>query len=237
MKIGSTHDSKDDGLKCLIIGQPGVGKTFLASTLPHIERTLFISAENGHRTLADFDIPIIDITKDDDGRALNWNGRLNKLRELRSYLLSDDVQEKYDHIFFDSLTEIGEIFFHTLQEKYPDKNKTIVLYGELSRQVELFIKFVRDLPKFNVFLTALERTEKDDAMRTRYICNLKGSIAWTVPKFFDEVYSLRIFKKEDQIVRAFQTLPIDGYEGKSRSNKLNDYEPANLAQLLEKINA
>ena len=236
MHINFTSDIAKEGPKILIMGESGVGKTFCASSLPNLDRTLFINVENGTKTLQDFNIPVINVTKNDHGSSLSWQQRLNRLREVMTYLSKEETRQKFDYVFFDSLTEIGEIFFHTLQEKYPDRNKTMILYGELAQNIEKFIKMVRDLPHYTVVLSALLKSQIDDSQRVKYFCNLKGAIAQVVGKYFDEVYTLRVFKKDNSIVRAFQTEPIDGFEGKSRSGKLNTYEEANLTYILNKIN-
>lgn len=234
MLIKSTHDKREEGIKCLIIGQPGAGKTFLASTLDH-QKTLIVNAENGLKTLEEFSIDTVDLTKDDAGQNIAMHLRVERLRQLMMLLSQKEIQEKYDNVFVDSLTEIGEIFYADAEAKYPDIRNGMQKYGELSKNLVSFIKFARDLTMYNVFFTALEKAEKDNVGRTQYICNVRGSICWTISKFFDEVYSLRVFKRDEETVRALVTTPIDGYEGKSRSRKLKEYEQANLGNIMEKL--
>ena len=58
IKITSTKDFYLRGIKCLVYGESGVGKTVLCSTAPD---PIIISAESGLLSLRKKDIPVIEI--------------------------------------------------------------------------------------------------------------------------------------------------------------------------------
>ena len=59
INLKSTRGAASDGVKVLVYGQAGSGKTSLIGTLP---APIIISAEAGLLSLADLDIPYIEIT-------------------------------------------------------------------------------------------------------------------------------------------------------------------------------
>ena len=87
----------------------------------------------------------------------------------------------------------------------------------------------------NVFYTCLQRDDKDDIGRVTHLPNLIGSIRESCPAMFDFVFAMRIFETEDEKKRALQTDSNDGYIAKDRSGKLNNYEPADLGAIINKV--
>lgn len=142
--IKKADETLSHGLKVLLYGSSGVGKTTMIGTLPG--KTLLLNAENGVLVLKDCpnakNIDIIDVKTVPD------------IVSVYQSLLSGELSG-YDNIVLDSLSEIGEAMF-TQIELDPNVNKE---YGGLyttfrSRMVEL-IKAFRDLKGYNVVLIAL----------------------------------------------------------------------------------
>ncbi len=138
MKIQSTRSIQDRGLKILIFGESGVGKTTLARTIK--EPVLVISAEGGLLPLHENDIQYIDITRDDDNKPINKTKRFDRLREVFVYLNTEECRKTYKVIYIDSLTEISQCVFDMLKEKYPDKADSLKLYGDLAETMRSTVK-------------------------------------------------------------------------------------------------
>ena len=68
VKIHSTKDAATHGIKLLIYGQAGSGKTSLAATCPG--NPIIISAEAGLLSLKAFDIPATTVQSLDDVRQV-----------------------------------------------------------------------------------------------------------------------------------------------------------------------
>jgi hypothetical protein len=65
--------------------------------------------------------------------------------------------------------------------------------------------------------------------------NLIGSSAVECPAFFDFVFHLEVFEKDEQKIRALLTDAKDNVLAKSRTNALKEYEPANLQLIFNKL--
>src|SRR5690606_27705441 len=93
--LTSTRDAaRINGLKIFVYGRAGAGKTVLCKTLP---RPVIISAESGLLSLADYDLPVLEINSIAD------------LEEVYNYMAgSQEARDLYESIALDSITEIAE---------------------------------------------------------------------------------------------------------------------------------
>jgi len=154
MKVTSTRAHGTHRLKFLIYGAPGVGKTTLAATLD--EPCLVLSAEAGLLSLSTKDIDVIDLTLDDDGKALARGARTQRVAQVLDYLLTEEPQKKYKWIFIDSLTEISQNMIESLQLLYPDPKDGLKMWGDYAKKSRALVKSFRDLDCYNVVFTALD---------------------------------------------------------------------------------
>jgi hypothetical protein len=234
MIVQSTKAYGVDRLKFLIYAPPGNGKTRLAATIG--EPTLVVSAEAGLLSLKDFEIDVADITIDDKGQLLPKEKRIDRLVEIYNFLTTPIAQAKYKWIFLDSLSEVGQNLVEKLKEKYPKKSDALPMWGEYSDTMRALIKAFRDLPYYNVVMTALpEKTEQEGGEVLTRI-GLSGKIGQQVPAYFDEVFYLSLTKDSEQ--RQLRRLITSGHEGlvcKDRSGMLAQYEEPNLQMIANKI--
>ena len=215
----------DQGIKCLVYGQSGAGKTFLASTLKG--KTLILSAEAGLLSLSGFDIPTATITSPDD------------LIEAYQYI-SGPEGAAYDNVVLDSLSEIGEqiLIFEMANPKH--KGNGMAAYGELANRIIALTKAFRDLPGKNVVFIAKAEKSKDEASGTVLLSPaLPGNKATTnMPYLFDLVMCLRCDRDPDgKIIRRLQTAGDYQILAKDRSGKLDMYEEPDMAKIFNKISA
>ncbi len=62
MKFGSTKEESSKRFYGVIVGESGIGKTYLARTLPgDLRRVLIISLEHGLMSLKGTDIPVFKV--------------------------------------------------------------------------------------------------------------------------------------------------------------------------------
>ena len=87
IKLMSTKDVKSNGVKVVLAGSSGAGKTVMAATAPN---PIFISAEKGLLSLADKDIPYLEVK--------------TLLSMDEAYKFCRDSE--YETIILDSLSEI-----------------------------------------------------------------------------------------------------------------------------------
>ena len=220
---------EDKGLKILVHGMAGSGKTVLAATggLP----TIILSAEAGLLSLKKFmkessslakNIKIIQIKSFAD------------LKETREWLQNE--KQLADWLCLDSISEIAEQILAHEKTLSPDPRKA---YGNLTDQMLTELRAFRDLDGYNVLMTCKQVREVDsDTDRTRYIPSFPGrQVGPAVPYMFDEVFALRIEEDEEgDLYRTLQTSKDVHYEAKDRSGELEMFEEPNLKMLLQKIN-
>ena len=217
----TTQLAKNNGIKVLVYGQAGTGKTCLCATTPDHTRTIILSAEAGLLSIAGADIAVIEIKSIQD------------LMDAYGWLTQTEQGRSYEWICLDSISEMGEVILNAAKKQVKDPRQA---YGEMQEKVEDLVRAFRDLPR-NVYFTAKLESYQDDAGVVRYQPALPGKkLGQALPYFFDEVFFLRIEKDaEGKTVRYLQTVPDIKYHAKDRSGRLAEREMANLANIQAKI--
>lgn len=215
------EQARTNGVKVMVYGQAGAGKTVLCATTPDHAKTIILSAESGLLSIADADIDVINISSVDD------------LMNAYSWLTTDPQGLSYDWICLDSISEIAEVVLNAAKKATKDPRAA---YGEMQEKVESAIRAFRDLPR-NVYFSAKMESYQDDAGVVRYKPMFPGRrLSVNVPFFFDEFFLLRSEKDENgNTVRYLQTQPDFKYDAKDRSGKLAATEWPNLADIAAKI--
>jgi len=228
VKITSLKEAvADNGIKILVHGMAGSGKTVLGATAG--ETTLIISAEAGLLSISDApDYISVAVVK-----------TLADLTELYTMLKdvveSNPVNKDYEWIVLDSITEIAEVVLANELEKSPDPRKA---YGALQTEMLKLMKGFRDLPHYHVMMVAKQTRFTDDFTGiTTYVPAMPGAkLGPQIPYLFDEVFALRVEKDEEGVdYRTLQTCRDIRFEAKDRSGKLEFFEKANLKHIKNKI--
>ena len=221
IKLMSTREAaRLHGLKILVSGLAGAGKTRLCATTGG--NPIIISAEAGLLSLREYDIPAIQVSSIDD------------VREAYEYLHSGDGQH-HDWVCLDSISEIAEVVLANEKIKTKDPRKA---YGELADQMADLIRAFRDLPERNVYMTCkLERTKDDVTGSVLYGPSLPGQrLAQQIAYWFDESFVLRVERDaEGNPSRWLQTSSDMQYTAKDRSGALDQFEEPSLAAIAAKI--
>jgi len=210
----------DNGLKILVHGPAGAGKTVLGATAG--EPTLIISAEAGLLSIKDAPSYI---------RATTVTC-LQDIYDVYNYLSEDHVCE---WVVLDSISEIAEVVLAYERSQTKDPRQA---YGQLQDQMNALIRKFRDLPRYNVLMTCKQQRMSDDiAGTTMYMPAMPGAkLAQNIPYLFDEVFALRVERDEEgKAYRVLQTNRDAQYEAKDRSGKLDLFEKPNLKHIKAKI--
>lgn len=208
------------GVKMMIYGTSGVGKTTLCATAP---QPIILSAEAGLLSLRKFQIPVIEIrTVDDLTEAHRWCQQAAEARQFAT-------------VCIDSITEIGEVVLANAKRQVKDPRQA---YGELIEKMMITIKAFRDLQGKHVYMAAKAEPVKDEMTGVvRYMASMPGSkLGPQLPYLFDEVFRLGINKTpQGEQYRFLQTQPDLQYDAKDRSGALEPIEPPDLNHVISKI--
>jgi len=219
IQLKRTKEATAQAVKLLVYGQAGAGKTSLIPTLP---KPVILSAEGGLLSIADTNLPFIEITSMDD------------LREAYKWLNSSAEAAEFESVALDSISEIAEVVLNA--EKKINKDPRAA-YGAMQEQMADIIRGFRDLPGKHVYMSAkLEKTQ-DEMGRVLYAPSMPGNkTGQSLPYFFDEVLALRVEKDAEGMTRRALMTDGDGlWLAKDRSGKLEVWEDADLGEIIKKI--
>lgn len=212
--------SADHGVKCLVYGKAGTGKTTLCGTAPN---PLIISAEAGLLSLRRKSIPVITVTTAQDvWDALSW-------------CQSDAAKQGIQTICLDSISEITEKVLANEKKKTKDPRAA---YGEMATLTIDMVKAFRDLKGFHVLVTAKEGVTSDPVTGvTKAQPTAPGQqVGPALPYLFDEVFHAYTDKDpQGNTYHALRTHAAFNAEAKDRSGALDEIEYPDLANIFGKI--
>jgi phage nucleotide-binding protein len=219
INVKSTGSLSANGVKLLVYGQAGAGKTSLIKTLPN---PIVLSAEGGLLSIQDADLPYIEIDS------------METLREAWSWLTGAAEAQDYKSVALDSISEIAEVVLNAEKKATKDPRQA---YGAMQEQMADIIRAFRDLPGRHVYMSAkLEKTQ-DEMGRVLYAPSMPGNkTGQSLPYFFDEVLALRVEKDGDGNTQRALMCDSDGlWLAKDRSGKLAAWEAPDLGAIISKI--
>jgi len=219
INLKTTGGLSANGVKLLVYGQAGAGKTSLIKTLP---TPLVLSAEGGLLSIQDANLPYIEVTS------------MATLMEAYEWLTESEEAKHFESIALDSISEIGEVVLNS--EKKSNKDPRAA-YGAMQEQMFDLIRAFRDLPGKHIYMTAKCEKSQDEAGRILYAPSMPGNkTGQALPYFFDEVLALRVEKDAEGITQRALMCDSDGlWLAKDRSGKLSPWEAPNLGDIIAKI--
>jgi phage nucleotide-binding protein len=208
-----------NGVKLLVYGQAGAGKTSLIRTLPN---PIVLSAEGGLLSIQDADLPFIEVNSMDD------------LNEAYEWLTSSEEAAQFESVALDSISEVAEV---VLQYELKRNKDGRAAYGELNSTMQELIRSFRDLPGKHVYFSAKLEKSQDEMGRMLYNPGMPGkSLTQGLPYFFDEVLALRVEKDAEGNTQRALMCDSDGlWAAKDRSGKLDAWEAPDLGAIIAKI--
>lgn len=219
VNLRNTNDVSISGVKLLVYGAAGAGKTYLIKTLPD---PIILSAEAGLLSIRGSDLSYFAIESMAD------------LNEVYSWLTSSDEAKKYQSIALDSISEIAEVVLSAEKKTAKDPRQA---YGAMSDQMADLVRAFRDLPGKHVYFSAKVEKAQDEMGRILYAPSMPGNkFAQQMPYFFDEVLALRMeLTSEGEIQRALMCGSDGIWTAKDRSGQLSPWEEPDLGAIIRKI--
>lgn len=118
----TTQLAKNNGIKVLVYGQAGAGKTCLCATTPDHARTIILSAEAGLLSIAGADIAVIEIKSIQD------------LMDAYGWLTQTEQGRSYEWICLDSISEMGEVILNAAKKHVKDPPPSLRRNARKSRR-------------------------------------------------------------------------------------------------------
>ncbi|EPR09780.1 hypothetical protein M527_06535 [Sphingobium indicum IP26] len=258
MKIISADErlANKAGIKGIILGPAGIGKTSLLHTLDPAT-TLFVNAEAGELSVQDWPGDMVKLRTWTEARnlaaivgganpaygddAVYGPGHFQAATEA----FGEGALDKYKTVFIDSITEVSRLCFtwcRVQPEAFSEKTgkpDTRGAYGLLGREMVEWLKQFQHAPKRNVWLVGLLNEVKDDFGRIQHVMQIEGSkTALEAPGITDQVISMvQMQTEEGASYRAFVAQAVNpwSYPAKDRSGRLEMIEEPHLGRLMEKI--
>jgi phage nucleotide-binding protein len=219
INVKTTGSLSANGVKVLVYGQAGAGKTSLIKTLPN---PIALSAEGGLLSIQDADLPYIEI------------GDMETLRDAWKWITESAEAREYQSVALDSISEIAEVVLNSEKKATKDPRQA---YGAMQEQMADIIRAFRDIPARHVYMSAKLEKSQDEMGRMLYAPSMPGNkTGQSLPYFFDEVLALRVEKDGDGNTQRALMCDSDGlWLAKDRSGKLAAWEAPDLAEIIKKI--
>jgi len=148
--IKPVGDTIDRGISAIIYGNPGVGKTTLATTLPP-EETIIINAEAGLGPLLGKGHSVFNLLG-----FVNNNEFEKAVDDFYKYLRTE--KHPYKYVVLDNISEIENQLILYMTQRHGKEAPTLREYGDSSHKMKQWIHNFRDLvyQDINVVINAWE---------------------------------------------------------------------------------
>ncbi|GHS91902.1 hypothetical protein AGMMS49949_03070 [Alphaproteobacteria bacterium] len=232
------------GVKMIIVGGFGIGKTSLLKTLE--EPMLCIDMEAGLLAVQDWEGSTITIRTWPEARdcACLIGGPNPALRKDQPYSerhyeklkAENDIDfEAFPVIFMDSLTVASRLCFNWCRSEMVGKADVRMTYSLLAQEMMAWLEQFQHVPHKDVIFVGLLEPRTDEFQKQTWHLQCEGNkMALEIPGILDEVISM-IADQNGNRIFVCPTLNPLGYPAKDRSGRLDVTEPAHLGNLLKKI--
>jgi hypothetical protein len=252
--IGATERlAEQRGVKALIVGPAGVGKTSLLRTLDPTT-TLFVDAEAG--SLSVQDVPVDEIRLESWPAARDLASKIGgpnpSFPPVACYSKEHydaiggplENLDKYTTVFVDSISAVSRLSFRWAEqqpEAVTDRGRKDLraIYGLHGREMLMWLHQLQHARGKNVIFVGILETVTDDFNHATHQLQCEGSkTSRELPGIVDQIITMQWVDFGDGVpVRAFVcTAPNKwGWPAKDRAGRLEQIEKPHLGELIAKL--
>lgn len=258
MKIITAEERKArrQGVKALILGQAGVGKTSLLRTLEPTS-TFFVDLEAGDLAVQDYQGASVEPRTWEDCRDLacflSGPNPAMPANACYSQAHFDAIAQKFDALgsldqittyFIDSITVAGRLCFRWAEQQ-PEavnergKKDTRGAYGLHAREMISWLTHLQHARGKNVIFVGILEKVTDDFNVSTWQVQLEGAkTGREIPGIVDQIITMaKIDFGDGDPIRAFVCTDPNpwGFPAKDRAGRLEQIEQPHLGKLLAKL--
>jgi hypothetical protein len=223
LKLRNTGDLTAQKFNAVILGESGVGKTYLIRTLPNPEKILYVNIsplEDGTLSISDLKIDVYDIKTIEDAET------------LLTFLKTDT---KYEIVYVDGLTALSRVSIEHFEKLNEDNKNGFVKFDQHAKMLTGFLLALKSSGK-HVILTCLPAVKQTPTGMELYSFDISGqSFTKNLEARVDAVLAMGI---DEDGNRLFLTQNNNKWVAKVRTPanvKLEKLEPADLGKLMTKL--
>jgi AAA domain-containing protein len=258
MKIISAEQraSEPRGVKVLMVGPTGVGKTSQLRTVDPA-RVLFLDIEAGDLSVQDVAVDTIRIADWPTARdiAVRIGGPNPSFLPIHCYSQAHyeavggalENLDRYDLIFIDSITAASHLSFRWAEQQPEARSERTgakdlrAIYGLHARELLMWLHQLQHARgKHVIFIGILEKMTDEFNRHLGFQVQMEGAkVPREIGAIVDEIITMEwiTFDGTKQPTRAFICSSPNpwGFPGKDRSGRLEQIEEPHLGKLLKKI--
>lgn len=229
MIIKNTQNYRPNGVKILVHGEAGAGKTPLILTLSNV---FVFASDPGLLSIKGYNIPYVSIdTYKDFILSYDW-------------IIRSPEAKKYDTYCIDSISEHAKLIFSHYEQKNKDVRRAYQLY---MKDLYAFLRHCIKIAPQNIFCTG-RSTKIDKIVDETKPVTPNNTESYYSPSMPSEKTREEILYLFDEIFALREAVTIDGYKYKylqtrntsthfarDRSMFLDPIEEPNLQKIINKI--
>lgn len=229
--VWSPEVAEEKGLKAVLYGPSGAGKTWLSATFP---KPLFLDLEGGMRTTFQLH-NVLRYPKDP-------HAEITDLKQVREFykLVARDPSPKYETLVIDSLNELQVLVTKEVLGTYDanrqyDDQMTLQDYGKVNR---VFLNVIRNFLKlpYHVVMTAVETPREWEGQQV--FPKFTGKQIWPeLQRMVEQVGYLHVRKGDQGMEHVVSFMLSDTYIAKDRLGIEQRYIPNNYKAILAAVPA
>jgi hypothetical protein len=213
--------AKHSGIKAIIYGAAGCGKTPLVTTAPN---PLYIAIEQGQVSLQGTDVPAVAAHT------------LPEFYAVMKWLDESAEAKKFDTLYFDSASHFAALVLQDELSKTSASGAKVngqAAYGDMAKRVLKLMNKVYSMPDKNVIMLA-QLNDKDPQHKPFFDGN---EINIKLRHLFDGVWHLGMHDLPEKGVKySLQCRETPEIFARCRFNNCDDFERPNLTYLFNKLN-